>query len=208
MITPQQVFIETAKSYTTNSSLIEKLWIDIEKQYSGKKRYYHKPSHLENLYAQLSAVKTQVLDWDTLMFSLFYHDVVYNVLKHDNEEKSAALAGKRLVEINVPAAMVEKCQSQILATKAHTISAEKDTNLFIDADLSILGQPADVYKTYCAQVRKEYSVYPDVIYNPGRKKVLAHFLQMERIFKTTAFYEMFEQQTRLNIKAELERLSL
>ena len=202
----KQLFIETCHNYTSNNAVIENLWVEIEQQYSGKKRYYHNLLHLENLHVQLTAIKNYVQNWDALMFALFYHDIVYNTLKHDNEEKSTTLAGNRLAEINVPIALITKCQAQILATKGHSVSADADTNLFTDADLSILGQPAEVYKTYCNQIRKEYSIYPDIIYNPGRKKVLEHFLQMERIFKTTIFYDMFEQQARQNIGLEIELL--
>jgi predicted metal-dependent HD superfamily phosphohydrolase len=50
-------------------------------------------------------------------------------------------------------------------------------------------------------------VYPDVIYKPGRKKVLAHFLQMERIYKTGIFFTMFEKQARQNLQDELAELA-
>jgi predicted metal-dependent HD superfamily phosphohydrolase len=52
-------------------------------------------------------------------------------------------------------------------------------------------------------VRKEYLIYPDLIYNPGRKKVLHHFLAMDRIFKTDFFYNKFEQQARQNLRKEI-----
>lgn len=56
------------------------------------------------------------------------------------------------------------------------------------------------------QVRKEYSIYPDLLYKPGRKKVLQHFLQMERIFKTQVFYDKYETQSRRNLEKELNQL--
>lgn len=34
---------------------------------------------------------------------------------------------------------------------------------------------------------REYSIYSNVVYNSGRKKVLNHFLTMNRIFKTDFF---------------------
>jgi predicted metal-dependent HD superfamily phosphohydrolase len=202
----QQLFIETATKYTTDNKLVEGLWAEIENHYSGKKRYYHNLSHLQNLLTQLTIAKSNIQDWDAIVFSLFYHDIVYNTLKQDNEEKSAELAGKRLAEMHVPEEKITKCKQQILATKGHAISAETDTNLFTDADLSILGQPSDIYKEYCAQIRKEYSAYPDILYNPGRKKVLAHFLKMDRIFKTEVFFDAFEAQARKNICEEMRGL--
>jgi len=79
--------------------------------------------------------------------------------------------------------------------------------LFTDADLSILGAEWPIYHNYTDQIRQEYAIYPDFMYKPGRKKVLLHFLKMERIFKTDYFYITFEAQAIKNIKQELELYS-
>jgi predicted metal-dependent HD superfamily phosphohydrolase len=62
------------------------------------------------------------------------------------------------------------------------------------------------YTQYYQAVRKEYAIYPDLIYNPGRKKVLQHFLSMENIFKTTFFIEKFETTAKLNLQREISLL--
>jgi predicted metal-dependent HD superfamily phosphohydrolase len=92
--------------------------------------------------------------------------------------------------------------------KKHAISNNADTNLFTDADLSVLGESRDQYEKYCFQVRREYAIYPDIVYKPGRKKVISHFLQMERIFKTTAFSDRYEKQARENLHWEPRRLKI
>lgn len=94
----------------------------------------------------------------------------------------------------------------ILATKLHEISQDNDTNYFIDADLAILGRGQYEYQKYTEQIREEYSIYPDFMYNNGRKKALQHFLQMDAIYKTDYFFEKYEKQARLNISNELETL--
>jgi predicted metal-dependent HD superfamily phosphohydrolase len=158
------------------------------------------------LMRELERVREKILDWDAVLFALFYHDIIYNALKGDNEEQSAELATERMTTLGVPEERVKKCRAHILATKKHEVSADMDTNLFTDADLSILGKEWEVYEAYCKNVRLEYSIYPDLVYKPGRKGVLKHFLQMERIFKTEHFFTLYEQQARLNIKRELEEL--
>ena len=87
-------------------------------------------------------------------------------------------------QVSAPQETIVLCKEQILATKSHVKSTDSDTNFFTDADLSVLGQSWEVYSIYYKNVRKEYSIYPDLLYNPGRKKVLQHFLSMARIFKT------------------------
>jgi predicted metal-dependent HD superfamily phosphohydrolase len=203
----KQVFEDLLKDFKHDSKLIEKLWKEIEKAYGERGRHYHNLLHLENLYHELNEVKRSVRQWEVMMMSLFYHDIVYNTLRQDNEEKSAMLAQKRLQSLNVPVDKIELCYSQILATKGHTVSPDADTNLFTDADLSILGKDESAYQTYAGLIRKEYSIYPSLIYNPGRKKVLNHFLAMERIFKTDHFHVRYELQARKNLATELQSLS-
>jgi predicted metal-dependent HD superfamily phosphohydrolase len=147
-----------------------------------------------------------IADMEAILFALFYHDAIYNVLKQDNEEKSALLAERRMKEINVPAEIVSKCVAIIRATKLHEQDEDEDINLFTDADLSVLGSDEAGYKAYAASIRKEYSIYPDLVYNAGRKKVLGHFLGMSSIYKTTFFRGRYEEQARANLQRELEEL--
>ena len=173
------IFLSLSSHYTNDSLLSGRLWEEIRKAYSGKKRHYHNLAHLEHLYLQLLPIRETVEDWDAVLFALFYHDVVYKITRSDNEEKSAEMARERLQELHVPQERSERCVAHILATKGHTVAADPDTNLFIDADLSILGQPQSNYAEYARQIRQEYALYPDVLYKPGRRKVLRHFLEME-----------------------------
>lgn len=202
----ENTFRELLTNYTNSHSLSDELWAEIEKKYSSKNRYYHTLNHLDNLFVQLTAVKHEIQNWDCILFTLFYHDIVYNSLKSDNEEKSAEIAEKRMRLLLVGNNTIELCKEQILATKSHNVSTNSDTNYFTDADLSVLGQSWETYFAYCENVRKEYSIYPDFVYNAGRKKVLNHFLAMNRIFKTTFFYEKFELQAKQNLLKEQDLL--
>jgi predicted metal-dependent HD superfamily phosphohydrolase len=185
----------------------QKLWDEIEKAYTHKKRHYHNLKHIEGLVTELDTVKKEIADWDCLLFSVFYHDIVYNPLKNDNEERSADIAVKRLTGERVSQKIIDGCRAQVLATKAHEQSTDNDINLFTDADLSVLGAGWHNYKEYALAIRKEYVVFPDIIYKPGRKKVLQHFLQMKNIFKTAYFSGRLEESARMNISRELEELN-
>lgn len=202
----KETFIELLTKYTDNDSLKKELWTEIEKNYSSKKRHYHTLEHLANLLSQLTDVKSEIQNWEIILFTLFYHDIIYNSIKSDNEEKSAEFAENRMKQISVSNDRIELCKEQILATKSHIKSIDSDTNYFTDADLSVLGQNWETYLLYCKNVRKEYSIYPTLVYNPGRKKVLNHFLSMDRIFKTDFFYNKFEIQAKQNLQQEIESL--
>ncbi len=202
----KEIFSNLLINYTTNSSLINELWDEVEKNYSEKKRHYHTLQHLENLLITLTEVKSEIQHWESILFTLFYHDIIYTALKSDNEENSALLAEKRIQQLSVSNDIIERCKNQILATKSHSKSTDSDTNYFTDADLSVLGQPWEIYSLYYKNVRKEYAIYPDFIYNPGRKKVIQHFLSMNSIYKTDYFYNQFEKVAKENLMKELSSL--
>lgn len=202
----KETFIELVLKYTSKNQPAIELWNEIETNYSDQKRHYHTLKHLNNLLNQLILIKDVINNLDTILFTLFYHDIIYNVLKSNNEDQSAELAVTRMKQILVPNQMIEDCKSQILATKKHLFNSDYDTNYFTDVDLSVLGQDWKTYSEYYKNVRKEYSIYPNLVYNPGRKKVLIHFLEMDRIFKTDYFYSKFEQQAKYNLQKELELL--
>jgi predicted metal-dependent HD superfamily phosphohydrolase len=193
--------------YTNDTSLIDQLWAEIKTKYSGKKRHYHNLDHLSNMLTHLEACRHLVTDWDGVLFALFYHDLVYDPTSKDNEEKSAVEAEKKLDALGVPIEKIRHVVQLIVATKSHNASPDADVNLFTDADLSILGSPEAEYEQYCSNVRKEYSIYPDILYKPGRRKVLQHFLEMKSIFKTGFFATKFESAARINITNELKLLS-
>ena len=202
----KELFLSLISQYTNDTDLRQKLWLEIEKNYSGKKRHYHNLKHLENLLAELTELKTVVNNWDAIVFAIFYHDVIYKAHRKDNEEQSALLANTHLQQLNCQAALIDQVNKLILATKSHQLSDDADVNLFTDADLSILGKDWETYNTYCSNVRKEYAIYPDLLYKPGRKSALQHFLSMNRIFKTDHFYKKYEESAKNNMEREIASL--
>ncbi|TGK21487.1 HD domain-containing protein [Leptospira kmetyi] len=205
-MTLKQTFVETASRYSSDTDLIESHWKEITTRYGEPHRHYHNLSHLETLHSLLLEIKNSATDWDCILFTMYYHDVVYDVTQNDNEEQSANLAEKRLREIGFPEKRIASCKSQILATKGHSQSEDNDTNLFTDADLSILGQNWNVYSEYSKNIRIEYSIYSNEEYSQGRKKVLNYFLNLERIYKTRFFFERFETGARENLTRESKEI--
>lgn len=200
------IFADLISTFSDNEKLKLDYWQEIEKSYSQKNRKYHNLTHLENMILELENVKEETSDYDVMLFSVFYHDIIYKATSKDNEEKSAEVAKKRLEKINISSERITKIYNQILATKSHKRSDDSDTNFLVDADIAILGKDWKVYDNYIQQIRKEYSIYPDFLYNPGRKKVLTHFLEFDEIFKTDHFKEKYEKMARENIQREISML--
>ncbi|PKV62434.1 HD domain-containing protein [Pontibacter ramchanderi] len=195
------------RRYSADEALIGQLWVELVKAYTAKDRHYHNLTHISymlELAHRYNVANDQVY---LLLFSIFYHDIVYKATRSDNEEQSAALAQDRLHRLGIPEADILQVKDLIIATKTHQASEDKLTNLLLDLDLAILGADETRYDRYSQGVRKEYSMYPDLIYKPGRRKVLKHFLTQKQIYKTAAFQEEFESNARANLKRELAKLN-
>ena len=108
--------------------------------------------------------------------------------------------------MGVTESQIEKSYHQILATKTHHDSADKDTNFLVDFDLAILGVEPEKYVTFTHQIRQEYAIYPAFLYKKGRGKVVQHFLDMDVLFKTEEMKSKYEERARTNLKTELEAL--
>ncbi|MFN7116358.1 MAG: hypothetical protein ACK4TA_06125 [Saprospiraceae bacterium] len=153
--------------------------------------------------------KTHLQQKDIVDLAIFYHDVIYNPLRKDNEVRSAKRAVQELTQLKVAQEKIDLVEFYILATKTHDLqgfSNESDLAYFLDFDLSVLGADRDTYLQYAKSIRKEYHIYPDLIYNPGRIKVLQHFLEKPTIYYTKAFREHREMQARINLQWEYQQL--
>ena len=201
------LFLQLVNKYSNNKELANNLWLEIFTKYSEPKRHYHTIAHLENIISDLNEVKDKIIHWDSILFAVFYHDIIYKASNSTNEADSAKLAFQKLSEIGYPSEEINKCSNMILATISHERSEDNDTNYLIDTDLAILGSNPYEYQKYAEQIREEYSIYPDFIYNPGRKKALQHFLNMGQIYKTQYFINKYEKKARLNIQNELMEIS-
>lgn len=199
-------FKKALEAGSLDSSKANAFFQEILLQHTHKSRHYHSYQHLESIWQQLQPVKPLIQDWPVIICAIAYHDFIYDTKSSSNEEKSAEKAVGKMLDAGFEQARANRCYKHIIATKGHNVAEDTDTNFFTDADLSILGSDAETYKTYTANIRKEYRVFPDFMYKPGRKKVLQHFLHLPTIFKTDHFFTMYEEQARRNIKGELNSL--
>lgn len=199
----------TAK-YCTNSELIDRFYQEIERKYTSGSRHYHNLQHIAALLRFCEQYADELKDRDVVLFAVFYHDIIYNVLRKDNEPRSAQLAVKRLQALQVPPAAIEQVKLYIEATQTHAVTTAVthmgDLQLFLDFDMSILAADWEAYEAYTQQVRKEYRIYPDKLYYPGRKKFLQHCLESKFIFQTDIFRERYEAIAKKNIERELKAI--
>jgi predicted metal-dependent HD superfamily phosphohydrolase len=196
---------ELLVSIDVNSNKIESLWHDLEKAYTAKSRHYHNLNHLQEMIELFDIYQGKLKNPNEVLYSIFYHDYVYKATRKDNELKSAELALAILpnsISLNKPLVFDAICSTQL-----HQHNEIEDINWLIDFDLKILSKDWEAYQTYCSQIRKEYKIYPNFLYKPGRKKALEHFLEQEFIYKTEVFRNLFDEKAKDNIKREISLLS-
>lgn len=197
----QKLFTNTLIQLGFTHDEIQAKWGILERNYSKKNRYYHNWSHIEAMIKSWDIYKTNLDNPIEVLLAIYYHDVIYVSTRKDNELKSAELAMKELknsIGINLDIIF-----NLIVCTQHHK-AITSDEKWLVDFDLQILGKQWEFYEMYCKQIRKEYRIYPNFMYNSGRKKTLHHFLQKEYIFQTEFFRNQYELLARENIKLEIE----
>jgi len=200
----QEIYSELLSNIGFSANDIQKNWLDLEKAYSGKSRHYHNLTHIKDMIMSFDNYHNQLDNPNEILFSIFYHDVVYSASKKDNELKSAEYALAILPENTT--LNKQLVFDAICATQQHQHNIMEDINWLIDFDLKILARDWDDYKIYFEQIRKEYRIYPDFLYKPGRAKALKHFLEHEFIFQTEEFRKLYEEKARVNIEKEISIL--
>lgn len=183
----------------------EAVFSEIVKAYAARSRHYHNLQHLADLFRQFETYRTRLKNKDLVAASIFFHDVVYRPTRRGNEAKSAEYAAKRLPQLGFQPEETQLVSDFIRATHRHELpgSPHPDLPWFLDFDLAILGAPWETYLDYTRKIRREYQIYPDLLYVPGRRQAMEQFLLRLKIYFTQAFQDMFEASARANIRQEI-----
>jgi len=168
--------------------------------YSEPQRVYHSTAHLRDCLKQFDTVRHLAKDDAALEVAIWFHDAVYDPRGADNEERSAEWAERELSACNAPSGAIAQVRKLILATKHQVPPDDRDTELLLDIDLSILGRDPAVFDAYDAAIREEYQFVPEEQFREARARILSGFLNREFIYHTTDFRRLYEQQARENLR--------
>jgi predicted metal-dependent HD superfamily phosphohydrolase len=171
--------------------------------YAAPTRHYHNLAHIEDCLAALARVDgLSAREREILSEAIWWHDVVYDPTRSDNEELSA-----RLAEQHVRADLGQEVGRLIRLTKTHDVQVDDRLGaILISIDLSILGAEPARYDAYAAAVRQEFIHVSDADYRAGRAKVLRHFASRPVIYPNAGFAATYDRQARDNLVRELAAL--
>ena len=171
--------------------------------YTAPGRHYHNLAHIEDCLDALARVDLSAVEREILSEAIWWHDVVYDATRSDNEELSAQLA-----EQHVREDLRQEVGRLIRLTKTQDVQpGDRLGAILISIDLSILGAEPARYDAYAAAIRQEFIHVPERDYRAGRAKVLGQFAGRPVIFPDTAFAARYDRQARENLARELASLS-
>ncbi|GGI19175.1 HD domain-containing protein [Bradyrhizobium guangdongense] len=172
--------------------------------YTAPGRHYHNLAHIEDCLAALAQVEgLSARERLVLSEAIWWHDIVYDPTRSDNEELSAQLA-----ERHVRADISHQVGRLIRLTKTHDVEADDRLGaILISIDLSILGAEPSRYDDYAAAIRQEFIQFGDAGYRAGRAAVLRRFATRPVIYPDASFAATYDRQARDNLARELASLS-
>ncbi|KAH8587161.1 hypothetical protein B0O99DRAFT_493431, partial [Bisporella sp. PMI_857] len=189
-------------------------WFDtVLLRYGEPQRFYHTLSHVDRMLFLLSKYGDGVQKKIVVMLAIFFHDIVYNPERNDNEIQSIELFKLFARDAELPKETIEYVSAFIGATITHSMDASlsalnngEDLKLFLDFDLEVLSREESQYQAYAEQIRMEYNNVCQREYYIGRIKILSSFLDRKRIYFSDIFYDTCEINARRNVTNELEAL--
>ena len=175
-------------------------------RYSERSRRYHTVQHLDECMARLDEAVAFAARPLEVELALWFHDAVYDVRRHDNEEQSAAWAHIVALRSGLSAEVADRLHALIMATKHDAVPTDPDAQLLVDIDLSILAAPAVRFDEYERQVREEYAWVPEFLFRRTRKSILETFRSRPHIFNTDYFRTRSEASARSNLDRSIQAL--
>ncbi len=173
--------------------------------YGSLNRRYHTLEHVGRVLCELDAAGP-CEDRPAVEMALWFHDVVYDTRRKDNEAASARWLENAGLQAKIPAARVARAAAHVQAT-AHGLNGadDSDTAVVLDCDLAILAAPKAMFDRYDQQIREEYAWVSEASYRRERALVLRSFLARQRIFRSPSFAD-YENPAKRNITRALRRL--
>jgi len=175
-------------------------------RYGEAHRRYHTTQHLSECLGLWRTVRALAAHPGEVAVALWFHDAVYDTKRQDNEERSADLARDAVTRAGLAAEVGARVHALIMATRHDALPADRDMQLLVDIDLSILGADVTRFDEYERQVREEYAWVPSIMFRRTRRKILEQFLERPRIFQTEHFYQAREAAARQNLQRSVMQL--
>jgi predicted metal-dependent HD superfamily phosphohydrolase len=152
-------------------------WRRVRDNYAHHSRYYHSLDHLEEMFGWYDELLPHINAPTEVALAMFFHDVIYDATRGDNEELSAVLFADFAKEAAMDAGSAERVAAWIRRTSSHLSGpAAGDLALFLDVDLAVLGRPPAGYAEYTLEIRREYHHVAWNVFVEKRRDVMRGYM--------------------------------
>lgn len=172
---------------------------DVLARHAEPQRHYHTQQHLGECLAAFDGARESAERPHEVELALWFHDAVYDVKRHDNEQRSADWARAALLDAGVDADAAQRVHALVMATRHTAMPEGRDATLLVDIDLSILGAERPRFDEYERQIRQEYAYVPGFLFRRKRREILKDFLDRPAIYGTPHFHDALERRARENL---------
>ncbi|MBD9470777.1 N-methyl-D-aspartate receptor NMDAR2C subunit [Pseudoxanthomonas sp. PXM01] len=176
------------------------LFEQLKTAYAEPQRHYHTLQHLGECLAAFDGAQGSAEHPHAVEMALWFHDAIYDVKGHDNEQRSADWARDALLAAGVGSESAQHVHDLVMATRHTAVPQGRDEQLLVDIDLSILGAERTRFDEYEQQIRKEYSYVPGFLFRRKRKEILLGFMERPAIYSTPHFHAALEARARDNLR--------
>jgi predicted metal-dependent HD superfamily phosphohydrolase len=179
---------------------------ELLERWSEPHRHYHGPAHLLAVLDALDTLAAPVRPVRAVVLAGWFHDAVYDGVAGADEEASAALASRLLVD-QVPSAEIAEVTRLVRLTAGHDPAPHDDAGaLLCDADLAVLGGSPEAYGRYVVAVRQDFAHVDDDAWRTGRSAVLRRLLALDPLYRTERGRQLWAARAQTNLHGELAGL--
>ncbi|MGP7960173.1 HD domain-containing protein [Sanguibacter sp. A247] len=177
-------------------------------------RQFHDLRHLADVLNRVDELAEETHEPALVRLAAWYHGAIfdaetkatYEARGGENETASAVLAHEQLMELGVPERAAHRVAQLVTALLRHAPDpADFDCSVLCDADLGMLASEPQRYKSYLADVRKEYQHIPARDFVRARVAILTRLLERRALF-SSPLGAAWEDAARQNVQGELARL--
>ena len=176
------------------------LFARLKTAYAESQRHYHTLQHLGECLSAFDSAHTLAERPHEVELALWFHDAIYDIKGHDNEQRSADWAREALRSAGVAADAAQRVHDLVMATRHTAVPSGRDEQLLVDIDLSILGAERTRFDEYEQQIRREYAYVPGFLFRRKRREILKGFLDRPAIYSTPYFHDRLEAGARDNLR--------
>jgi predicted metal-dependent HD superfamily phosphohydrolase len=199
------------------------LFATICTKYYSNHRFYHTLKHVKHMLDKIDELNNTnlyyIFNSESMKLATWYHDIYYKPFNFDarlsNEFFSSARARRELSELNINADIIGEVGQLIMLTQTHKTNQYLEIPLtvqkiFLDSDMSILGETPEKYLEYAHGIEDECMSYnvltSPMFYYEKRKEFLLKTLKNKPIFHTEYMQEHYEGPAELNMQREILNL--